>query len=123
MLLPTATAQSKRDVRRIEKRGKDTSKLRTLIPFLAENRGLPNQYKDHALKGTWMGWRDAHIEPDWLLIYQVVAKDCVLPEPEPTPTCSTSSPHAPRHCPQRERIGRILPKPSLARKGKGPISA
>ena len=71
MLLPTATAQFKRDVRRIEKRGKDTSKLRTLIPFLAENRGLPNQYKDHALKGTWMGWRDAHIEPDWLLIHQV----------------------------------------------------
>lgn len=28
-------------------------------------------YKDHLLRGNWNGYRDAHIEPDWLLIYRV----------------------------------------------------
>jgi mRNA interferase YafQ len=32
---------------------------------------LPKRYKDHPLKGNWKGYRDAHIEPDWLLIYRI----------------------------------------------------
>jgi len=36
------------------------------------NRGLcPPAYRDHPLKGNWGGYRDAHIEPDWLLIYRI----------------------------------------------------
>jgi len=37
----------------------------------AEEQPLPSKYRDHALKGQWHGMRDAHIEPDWLLIYYV----------------------------------------------------
>jgi len=32
---------------------------------------LPAIYLDHPLRGGWRGFRDAHIEPDWLLIYKI----------------------------------------------------
>jgi len=61
----------KRDVRRIEKRGKDMAELRTLMSLLMNEKPLPSLYEDHPLKGTWSGFRDVHIEPDWLLIYRI----------------------------------------------------
>ncbi|MBF0145301.1 MAG: type II toxin-antitoxin system YafQ family toxin [Magnetococcales bacterium] len=33
-------------------------------------RKPPAEYSDHALKGDWKGYRDARMEPDWLLIYR-----------------------------------------------------
>ncbi len=45
------------------------SKLKTLLGLLIEGNPLPASYLDHPLKGDWKGFRDAHIEPDWLLIY------------------------------------------------------
>ncbi len=32
---------------------------------------LPATYRDHPLKGEWGSFRDAHLEPDWLLIYKI----------------------------------------------------
>lgn len=61
----------KRDVRKAKKRGKDMTKLRTVLTLLIDGKPLPERYKDHALKGDWSGFRDAHIEPDWLLIYRI----------------------------------------------------
>lgn len=60
----------KRDVKRMKKRGKDLSKLKSIIEFLATDSPLPPRCKDHALVGNWDGWRDCHVEPDWLLIYK-----------------------------------------------------
>lgn len=71
MLTPVRGRHFKRDVKRAEKRGKDMGKLRTLLSLLIEERPLPVRYHDHPLKGQWAGFRDAHIEPDWLLIYRV----------------------------------------------------
>lgn len=71
MLTPVRSGQFKRDVRKAEKRGKDMAKLRTLLTLLIEEKPLPVRYRDHPLKGQWAGFRDAHIEPDWLLIYRV----------------------------------------------------
>lgn len=71
MLTPRLSGPFKRDVRRAEKRGKDLSKLRALLTLLIEEQPLPERYRDHALKGPWAGFRDAHIEPDWLLIYRI----------------------------------------------------
>jgi mRNA interferase YafQ len=62
------TTQFKRDVKLAKKRGKDTAKLRELIQLLAEGNPLPLRYKDHPLGGDWKHFRDAHIEPDWLLL-------------------------------------------------------
>lgn len=46
------------------------TKLRLVMQWLIENKTLPARLHDHALKGEWNGWRDLHIEPDWLLIYK-----------------------------------------------------
>jgi mRNA interferase YafQ len=72
------SGQFKRDVRRLEKRGKDMSKLRALLMLLIADKPLPPTYLDHPLKGNWRGYRDAHIEPDWLLIYRVTGDELYL---------------------------------------------
>ena len=64
------SGQFRRDVKRAEKRGKDISKLRELIRLLLAGKALPARYRDHPLRGSWKGYRDAHLEPDWLLIYR-----------------------------------------------------
>ena len=71
MRSPSYSGQFKRDVKLAEKRGKELAKLRALLCLLIEGKALPTQYLDHPLKGGWKGYRDAHIEPDWILIYRV----------------------------------------------------
>ena len=45
-------------------------KLKTAIDLLAQSAPLPPSYRDHALSDNWSGFRDLHVEPDWLLIYR-----------------------------------------------------
>ena len=78
MLTPVRSGQFRRDVRRVEKRGKDLAKLRHVLSLLLAGQDLPAQYRDHPLKGDWKGFRDAHIEPDWLLIYRIVGDELQL---------------------------------------------
>ena len=78
MLTPVRSGQFRRDVKRAEKRGKDLRKLRQVLELLIPGEELPASYKDHALTGDWKGYRDAHIEPDWLLIYRVAADEIHL---------------------------------------------
>jgi mRNA interferase YafQ len=61
----------KKDVKRAQKRGKDMAKLKAVILLLLEEQPLPERLKDHPLKGDWVGYRDLHIEPDWLLLYKL----------------------------------------------------
>jgi len=70
MLQPQYSGRFKRDVKMAQKRSKDMGKLRTLLSLLMDEIPLPEHYQDHPLKGEWAGFRDAHIEPDWLLIYK-----------------------------------------------------
>jgi len=78
VLKPVRSGQFRRDVKRAEKRGKDLGKLRELLSLLLAGDDLPASYKDHPLKGDWKDYRDAHIEPDWLLIYRVVGDELHL---------------------------------------------
>jgi mRNA interferase YafQ len=71
MRLTSRLGRFKRDVRRLEKRGKDLTKLRAVLCLLIDAAPLPSELRDHPLKGEWLGWRDLHIEPDWLLIYRI----------------------------------------------------
>ena len=71
MLTPVSSGRFKRDVRRAEKRGKDMSKLRAVLLLLIAGESLPLIYRDHPLRGEWKGFRDLHIEPDWLLLYRI----------------------------------------------------
>jgi len=78
MLRSFPTGAFKRDAKRAERRGKDLAKLRRLLSLLIEQAPLPERYRDHPLKGKWAGCRDIHIEPDWLLIYQIDGDRLVL---------------------------------------------
>ena len=74
MRSPSFSSQFQRDVKRLQKRGKDLEKLKKLIELLLPGQLLPAQYKDHPLKLNWAGYRDAHVEPDWVLIYSATAE-------------------------------------------------
>ena len=78
MRAPVQSGQFRRDVKRAQKRGKNTTKLRELLGLLLAGETLPERYRDHPLKGEWQGYRDAHIEPDWLLIYRVAGDELHL---------------------------------------------
>ncbi len=65
------SGQFNRDFKRIQKRGKNLEKLRRCVDFLVQGDALPQVYRDHPLRGSLDGFRDAHIEPDWVLIYKI----------------------------------------------------
>ena len=71
MRQPDYSGQFKRDVRQAQKRGKDMEKLKKILRLLIEEKPLPAFCLDHPQQGPWRGFRDAHIEPDWLLIYKI----------------------------------------------------
>lgn len=78
MRRPVRSSAFRRDVKRAQKRGKDMGKLRRLISSLIAGEPLSDEYNDHPLRGNWKGYRDAHLEPDWLLIYRVVGDELHL---------------------------------------------
>jgi mRNA interferase YafQ len=65
------TSQFKKDFKRIKKRGKDLNKLKDVVSAMANSEALQERHRDHALSGNWLGSRDCHIEPDWILIYRI----------------------------------------------------
>lgn len=79
MLQIIPTKQFKKDLKRIAKDSKkDLNKLNKIVNILAEQKQLPIEYRDHQLKGNLKNYRECHIEPDWLLIYQVKENILVL---------------------------------------------
>lgn len=72
------TTRMKRDLKLMRKRGKDISKLETILDILLSGQDLPEQYKDHQLKGEMREFRECHIEPDWLLVYRKEDKEFIL---------------------------------------------
>ena len=68
----------KKDFKRLKKRGYDISRLEKIIELLANEVPLPEQFKDHNLSGNYNGFRECHIAPDWLLVYQVNNNELVL---------------------------------------------
>lgn len=73
------TSQFKKDYKLALKRGCDISKLKTVITILANGDELPQKYCDHELRGKqYGGYRECHIEPDWLLVYKISEKVLLL---------------------------------------------
>ena len=69
MLSPVFENRFKKDIKLLQKRGKDMEKLKIVIEKLLENQELEPKYKDHALTGNWKGYRDCHIEKAISLIF------------------------------------------------------
>lgn len=66
------SSQFQKDIKKAQKRRMDMSKIKQLITLLINDAlPLPAVYKDHTLQGNYKGYRDAHIEPDWILIYKL----------------------------------------------------
>ncbi len=78
MLTLHPTAKFKKDIKRISKRGYDINKLDEVIIMLLKEQSLPKHYLDHALSGRYIGFRECHINPDWLLIYAIDNDKLVL---------------------------------------------
>ena len=80
MLKPEFTGQFKRDYKLAIKRGCDSKKIENVIMLLCSEQPLPESLRDHALVNSadYKDMRECHIEPDWLLVYQVVQQSLIL---------------------------------------------
>lgn len=72
------TSQFKRDLKLARKQRKDIDKLFDVISMIAEGKKLDKKYRDHNLSGDYAGCRECHVEPDWLLVYEVMDNVLVL---------------------------------------------
>ncbi len=78
MLDLVTTTQFRKDLKRIRKRGYDLSKLDDVLQILLSEESLQEKYHDHDLTGDYKGFRECHIEPDWLLVYAVDKEKIIL---------------------------------------------
>lgn len=72
------TSQFKRDYKKIKKQNRDLNKLKIIIRILASGEKLEPKYRDHQLIGEFKGYRDCHIEPDWLIIYKKTSDNIIF---------------------------------------------
>ena len=68
----------KKDYKIMKKRGMNLKLLQEIVDMLANNKKLPDKFKDHYLTGEYKRYRECHIQPDWLLIYKIDKGELVL---------------------------------------------
>ena len=78
MLTIKRTSQFKKDFKRMIKQGVDVQPLTEIVAQLSREEPLDEKFHDHPLKGEWLGFRECHIKPDWLLIYLVDKGELIL---------------------------------------------
>ena len=62
----------------MQKRGFVIKRLHQIVSLLADGLSLPESCRDHALSGNWAGYRECHVQPDWLLVYHLEQNLLVL---------------------------------------------
>ena len=72
------TSQFKKDCKRMKRRGMNMEGLTGVLELLQAGKELPPAYHDHSLSGAYAGFRECHINPDWLLVYYVQSDRLVL---------------------------------------------
>jgi mRNA interferase YafQ len=78
MLTFATTSKYRKERKLAERRGRDMSLLDTVIQTLLEEKPLDPKHRDHPLSGDYTGFRECHVQPDWLLIYTVDKGQLVL---------------------------------------------
>lgn len=78
MLDVVLSNQFKKDLKRAKKRGLPLDELEVIVDKLAAEQPLDAQNHDRALTGNFIGFRECHIRPDWLLMYRVNDGDLIL---------------------------------------------
>jgi mRNA interferase YafQ len=64
------SSRFKKDYKKAKKQKKNIALLKKTITKLANNIKLEEKFRDHSLRGNWRGYRDVHLESDWILIYK-----------------------------------------------------
>ncbi len=72
------TTKFEKDLKMVKKRNYDIGLLTEIIERLANGEELPKKYHDHKLKGNLSHLRECHIQPDWLLMYEIFEGDLIL---------------------------------------------
>jgi mRNA interferase YafQ len=78
MLLPIYEKRFAKEVQKAQKRGKDMQKLKDIMTMLIHEKPLAIKNRNHKLKGDFVNYWECHIEPDWLLIYKLTAKEIIF---------------------------------------------
>lgn len=73
-----SSSHFRKDLKLAQKRGFDLKKLSSVVDRLASGESLPEKNRDHALTGQYLGFRECHIEPDWLLVYRIDGEELEL---------------------------------------------
>ncbi|MDD2504123.1 MAG: type II toxin-antitoxin system YafQ family toxin [Clostridia bacterium] len=72
------TTQFKKDYKLAIKRGLEIGLLEEVVSLLSMGKALPEKNRDHVLSGNWIGYRECHIQSDWLLVYRIDDEVLVL---------------------------------------------
>ena len=68
----------KRDLKLAARRGRNLDLLEQVVDKLSRQEPLPPKNMDHALSGDYTGFRECHIQPDWLLVYRIDDGNLIL---------------------------------------------
>ena len=68
----------KKDLKLAKKRGYNLELLNEVVETLQKEEPLPEKNRDHSLTGDYVGFRECHIQPDWLLVYRVDGEELLL---------------------------------------------
>jgi len=72
------SAKFAKDLKRVHKRGWKIASLTDIVKQLAAGKKLSVRHRDHDLVGNFTGLRECHIEPDWLLVYDMDSENLML---------------------------------------------
>ena len=78
MLKPIYTRQFAKDLKKMQKRGKSSKKIKNIMYDLVNEISLNARYRDHKLIGYYKGRRECHIEADWLLVYKTTEEEIIF---------------------------------------------
>lgn len=78
MLKLVTTSKFRKDYKLVKKRGYPIKILEEVLDKLLAGETLDEKYRDHALVGNYIGFRECHIQPDWLLIYSIENDKLIL---------------------------------------------
>ncbi len=68
----------RKDLKLAQKRGLDFELLRNVVNAIASGEALDRKYRDHDLTGDFAGFRECHVQPDWLLVYRIEHEELEL---------------------------------------------
>ena len=72
------TPRFEKELKLAKKRGLNIKDFDAVVVMLKNDVPLPPKYHDHSLKGKRKGYRECHINPDWLLMYRKYKDELIL---------------------------------------------